>query len=125
MNLEKWFQDHLDEWRDDPDFIAEEKILGFTESISWIMVKEGVSRVELANRLNVSKQFVTQFLNGTPNMTIKTMVSVSMALGYEPYIDVRPREMATKIADICVADGYDQEVLTLIEAPQDDYARTA
>jgi ribosome-binding protein aMBF1 (putative translation factor) len=96
MDLEKWFQDHLDEWQSDPDYVVEGKILGFTETISEIMQKKGVNRVELANRLNVSKQFVTQFLNGTPNMTIKTMVLVSMALGSEPFIDVRRQKLTKK-----------------------------
>jgi len=44
--------------------------------------------VPLAQRLGVSKAFVTKLLNGNPNLTIKTMVAIAGALECTLLIDI-------------------------------------
>jgi transcriptional regulator with XRE-family HTH domain len=75
-----WFEGKLSQFGNDLDFVTEEKILQFNEKVVNKMVEKGITRVELAKRLGVSKPFVTKLLNGNPNMTMKTMVNISMAL---------------------------------------------
>lgn len=83
MKLEKWFAQKLEEFKDDVEFRTEEAILGITEKIVELMEKEGINRTDLAKRLGVSKPFITKLLNGNPNMRLKTMVSLAMALNHE------------------------------------------
>ncbi|MBM3498125.1 MAG: helix-turn-helix transcriptional regulator [Armatimonadetes bacterium] len=45
------------------------------------MNKHGISRAELARRLGKSRAYVTRMLNGQPNMTLKTLTLIAVALG--------------------------------------------
>jgi len=77
----KWFKEKLDQFKDDVEFLTEKTILDFTEQVVASMEAQGISRAELAKRLGVSKAFITKLLNGNPNLTIKTMVSLAKTLG--------------------------------------------
>jgi len=88
MNSEEWFKEKLDKFKDDVDFLTEKAILGFTEQLVSHMEKNGITRAELARRLNVSKAFVTKLLNGNPNLTIKTMVSLARILDCDLKVDL-------------------------------------
>jgi len=91
MREAKWFQEMLDKYRDDLEFRLEELILDFTEKIVQKMEEENISRAELARRLGVSRAFVTKLLNGNPNLTIKTMMSIADVLGCDLNIDIYPK----------------------------------
>jgi len=91
MREAKWFQEMLDKYRDDFEFRLEELILDFTEKIVQKMHEQDISRAELARRLGVSRAFVTKLLNGNPNLTIKTMMSIADVLGCDLNIDLHPR----------------------------------
>jgi len=60
----------------------------FTEQVVASMEAQGISRAELAKRLGVSKAFITKLLNGNPNLTIKTMVSLAKTLDCDLSIDL-------------------------------------
>ena len=66
------------------EFIWEQErsILEVTELICEIMQHEGVSRKELAARLKKSPSFVTQLLDGSANMTLRTVADIFTALKY-------------------------------------------
>lgn len=91
MKAGKWFDDLLETYQDDLAFRTEAAILEFNEKIVAHMTENGISRVELSRRLGVTKAFVTKMLNGNPNLTIKTMMSVADALGCELNLDVYPK----------------------------------
>jgi transcriptional regulator with XRE-family HTH domain len=93
MSTEKWFEEKFQEFRKDVDFNTEELILDLTERITATMNTLGVNRAELARRLGVSKAFVTKLLNGNPNMTVRTMVSVAKSLGCDVIIDICPEDL--------------------------------
>jgi len=88
MQTKSWFTEKLDTFANDPEFLAEEAILEFTEKLVAKMQEQKVSRAELAKRLDVSKAFVTKLLNGNPNMTIKTMVSIAAVLDCRLNLDI-------------------------------------
>jgi transcriptional regulator with XRE-family HTH domain len=67
----------------------EELILAFTEAISELLEKEGVSKSELAGRLGRSKGFVSQILSGNRNLTLRTISDVFDALGFVPQVEAR------------------------------------
>lgn len=91
MKMEAWYKEKIQKFRDDVDFLTEKAILDFTEKIVDKMNKTGLSRAELAQKLGVSKPFVTKLLNGNPNMTIKTMVSIAHALECELNFELCPK----------------------------------
>lgn len=62
------------------------------EQIDVEMERQGVTRAELSRRLSVSRSAVTQLLNGIENLTLETLLKISMALNCEVIIglhDVR------------------------------------
>ena len=81
--------------RKDLEFRTENVIIEFTEKVAAAMQERGMSRVELAQRLGVSKAFVTKLLNGNPNLTIRTMVSLAAALECELLVDIQPRAQSS------------------------------
>jgi len=70
----------------------EEFILEVTEKLVKYLNRENVSRTELASRLGVTKRYVTQLLSGGKNLTIRAIVNVAEALGYEPKLELRKRK---------------------------------
>jgi transcriptional regulator with XRE-family HTH domain len=61
----------------------ERSILDITEMVCELMLENDVSRSELARRLGATKGYITQLLDGTTNMTVRTISDVFTALGYE------------------------------------------
>jgi transcriptional regulator with XRE-family HTH domain len=83
MDTEKWFNEKLATLKDDEDFRLEEVILNLTEQISVRMKEKGITRAKLAELLGVTPAAVTKLLNGNPNFTLKTLLKVADALGFE------------------------------------------
>ena len=81
MNAQKWLLDQIQQYRDDPVFVAEQLIIEINEEICRQMAQENVNRAELARRLGVTRQFITKLLNGNPNLTVLTLVKIAVALG--------------------------------------------
>ncbi len=59
----------------------EQLILEVTEALSEVLANEGITKAELANRLNKTKGFVSQILAGGRNLTLRTIADVADALG--------------------------------------------
>lgn len=95
VNPEQWMTEHLEKDEDTLEFKLEEVIVDFTEEICRLMEEEGIDRSELAERLGVSRAFITKILNGNPNLTLKTMMKLSMALNREFNIKMPPKGFAT------------------------------
>ncbi len=51
------------------------------------MEREGLSRTQLAERLSVTKSYVSQLLNGDYDHRLSKMVELALAFGYMPKID--------------------------------------
>ena len=90
MNAETWFGELLEKYRDDPEALTDELLLDITEQMYVCMRDRGMRPSELAKRLGVSRAFVSQLLNGKPNMTIRTLVGVAHALGQRVTVELRP-----------------------------------
>ena len=58
----------------------ERAILEVTELICQLMDEQNVSRAELARRLDRTKGYITQLLDGRANMTVRTISDVFAAL---------------------------------------------
>jgi len=55
--------------------------LEFTEMVCGLMEEKGVSRSELAERLGTSLSSITQILDGSRNITMRTASDLVVALG--------------------------------------------
>ncbi len=78
----------VEELERDPDFVAEAMALSFVESILDFMQKEDVSQAELAERMKVSPAFISRILAAPPNLTLKSMAKIALALGVVPQISL-------------------------------------
>jgi transcriptional regulator with XRE-family HTH domain len=78
---------------------VEGAILEFTEELCRLMESQGVSRAELARRLDTSPAYVTKILRGTSNFTLETMVRAANALGHEVHLHMAPKGAMTRWFD--------------------------
>lgn len=81
--------DFLEHWTGESDAngkLAEEErlIAEVTEAIWAAMEDAGCSKTELAQRLGASKGYVSQVLNGSRNMTLRTLADICHALKLKP-----------------------------------------
>jgi len=60
----------------------ESLILEATELICELMQRQGISRRELADRIGRTRGFVSQLLNGSRNMTLRTLADLAYALDH-------------------------------------------
>jgi len=86
-----WYKTLLDTYKNDPEYIAEGKILAITEKIVARMEELGINRADLAERLNVSKAYITKLLRGDVNFTLKSLIALAAALEADITIDFMPR----------------------------------
>jgi transcriptional regulator with XRE-family HTH domain len=61
--------------------VQDELIFNVTEDLLIAMEDSGVSKAELARRLNKSKSRVSQMLSGEANITLRTLASMCFELG--------------------------------------------
>lgn len=55
----------------------------FFNLVLTYMEENNISKVSLSKKLNISRSAVSQLLNGKPNITLKKMVEISEAIGFE------------------------------------------
>ena len=84
----------IDELADDSEemrlYQEEWLILQMTILIENLMEKKGVRKNELAERLDRSKGYITQLLDGRANMTLRTVADVLCALDSSLTISAQP-----------------------------------
>lgn len=91
----EWMKENLAKYEDTFDFKHEELVLDITEQVCQAMQEKGVGRAELADELGVSRAFISKLLNGTPNLTTKTLLKITLALGRELSIKMPPAGFTT------------------------------
>jgi antitoxin component HigA of HigAB toxin-antitoxin module len=81
----------------DPRLFAQEGLLlAASEEVWRIMNKRGINKYQLAQRMGCSRAHVTMVLNGTRNMTLRTLADLAHALGYEVNVKLRKRRRRSK-----------------------------
>lgn len=82
MEVTKAFEKYLGKSQADKRALeAERLIVGVTERILAEMRKQDLSKAELARRLGKSKSFVSATLDGSRNLTLRTLANIAFALG--------------------------------------------
>ena len=101
----KWMKENLDRYKDTFEFKLEEVILDITEEVCRAMEEKGIGRAELAEKMGVSRAFISKLLNGTPNLTIKTLMKIAIVLDRE--MSVRMPPAGFKIPHLYISvEGY-------------------
>lgn len=90
---------------EDADFAKsyrhEELIVDVTESIYEIMKKNNMNKSKLAKASGLSKARITKLLDGSANMTLKSIADIAHALKVTPKIHIDSTEsFYTKISTI-------------------------
>ena len=81
----KWtFEASLQQYENDPEFVAEGLAIGFVEDMLECLEKRGLSQSWLAEQMGVSRAHVSRILNARPNMTLLTIAKIAIALGVKP-----------------------------------------
>jgi DNA-binding Xre family transcriptional regulator len=75
---------------DDADGVAEWVALHLVDEAMQMMAAENISRSELAKQMGVSRARVTAMLNGSPNLTLRSIAQLAIALGTRPHASLRP-----------------------------------
>ncbi len=70
------------------DYWVAGAILEFTESVVREMERQGVTRTELARRLDATPAYVTKILRGKANFTLETMVRLARALDAQLHVQL-------------------------------------
>jgi len=86
--------------RRSPAYWVERAILRYTSAIAERLRRLQITQRELAARVEVSPAYVNKVLNGTPNLTIKSMVELAHAVGLTVEISLREGQLedGTEIA---------------------------
>ncbi len=74
--------------------LAQERlIVAVTEALWEELERAGVRRADLADRLGVSKAYVTQALNGGQNLTLRTLADFAWALDAVVRVQLYPHAL--------------------------------
>lgn len=71
-------------YENDADFVAEGLAVAIIENALEIMQRKGLRRSELAQAMGVPKSQVSRIFNAPPNLTLRSIVRLALALGVEP-----------------------------------------
>lgn len=96
MNLDDMTVEQRAEF--DLAYAQESLIWSVTEEVCRVMNEAGVSRTELAQRAGTSVSHISQLLDGTRNMTLRTAATLAHALGQQVAIELR-RDPAWVVAE--------------------------
>ena len=77
---------YLEGYEHDPDFIAEGMAIGIVEDALRIMQEKGINRSALADMMGVKKAHVSRLLNAPPNLTLRSIARLAVALEVEPRV---------------------------------------
>jgi plasmid maintenance system antidote protein VapI len=80
------------EFERDPDYVAETLALQVIEQALQLMKDKGISRSELASLMGVSRAYVSKLFNAPPNMTLRSIAQLALALDAQPHAGLRLHE---------------------------------
>lgn len=88
MVTRTWLQEQLEWYRADPDYLAELLLLDLNEQVVGRMTELELRRVDLAERMGVSRAYVTKLLRGSLSPTLRTIAALAIALDARPAIQL-------------------------------------
>jgi transcriptional regulator with XRE-family HTH domain len=92
-----WFNAKLTKLKRDPEYVAEALALDIVEQVLLHMEEQGITRSQLAERMKVSRPYITQVFDTPPNMTLETVARVALAVGTTPVVSLNPIAASTAV----------------------------
>jgi transcriptional regulator with XRE-family HTH domain len=92
MANETWLQRKIRSFAGRVGYETERLILNVNEQIQQNMEDRKVTRADLARELDVTKGYISRLLNNTPNMTLRTLVSIATAVGCRVSVTIAKQE---------------------------------
>jgi len=89
-------RDLLKEYKYDKDFIYEGLIIDISTQLKKLMEKKGVTKKQLAERMNVKPSYITKIFGGS-NISIRTIAKVLSALEVDATISIEEWENGKNI----------------------------
>ncbi|MBZ0168185.1 helix-turn-helix protein [Candidatus Methylomirabilis lanthanidiphila] len=86
--MKGWLAKRVESLAGRAGYETQKLMLGISERIVARMAEVGMNRSALAETLGKDRSQVTRLLNGNPNVTLKTLVEISTALGTRWKIDL-------------------------------------
>jgi transcriptional regulator with XRE-family HTH domain len=80
----------------DQEMHYEELMHSVSEEINIIMLRKGMNKSQLAEKMDVSKPYVTKLLRGA-NVSLQTLAKVASALDSKTCISMIPRDWEYKV----------------------------
>jgi transcriptional regulator with XRE-family HTH domain len=74
------------------EFAEEELIVDAAEEIWAAMAAAKVTKKDVADRLGKSKAFISQLLNGSRNMTLRTFADIAHCIGYRAKLSLQQQD---------------------------------
>lgn len=121
MSGECSLQGRLAQYQDDPDYIAEILVLGLNEQVVSRMEAMGLRRSDIARRMGVSRAYITRILRGNPNLTLRSIAALSVALDTRPIVELQP----CRTVDEFVNWRLQRRDVSLLYGPQQEFEVTA
>ena len=87
-----WYQELTEKFDKNPEYWVESMRIDFVEAVERMMEERGVSRAELARRLDSSPAYVTQMLKALFNPTLLTLAKVALALDARVELALVPKD---------------------------------
>ncbi len=92
-------QEEMDRFEDDPEYRAEGYYLEVTEKVLERMSQEGISKAELARRMDCSKSHITQLFQGVTNITLETLAKLAVSVNAEWEFRLSTESSASGVRD--------------------------
>jgi hypothetical protein len=92
------FEEFFQQAEERPEYWIERAKLEFTREMLVRMEQLGVTRTELAKRLDVQPGLVTRLASGNNNFTLETMVRIALALGSIYRAHLQPHGQQTSMS---------------------------
>lgn len=80
MEHKELFLKKLKEYEKDPEYILYSLIFEINEEICKALERNNLNYKQFAEKLNVKPAYISKLLNGQPNLSIKSLVKIALAL---------------------------------------------
>ncbi len=89
---ERAFRALLEDWKDDPDFVAEGIAVELSSAINSALKSRKMTQKQLAEKIQVSAARISQIMSGNLNLTLLTMCKVALGVGLHPKLEFLSNE---------------------------------
>ena len=96
IEKDTWYEEQRARFDKDPEYWVEEMRFAFSDEVGRVMEERGITRAELARRLNTSPAYVTRLFRAMFNPTLSTLAKVAVALDARIKLELVPNDEPAK-----------------------------